>query len=87
MLYLCIYMTDMTSLIFVVLFHFILHLLSIVMVMINTKKIELINITESCLSNAFSVKNFCLPTELWLIHPILIWSRPSLYTQTMTKIL
>lgn len=31
--------------------------------MMNTKKVELINGTEGCLSNSFSVKNFCLPTE------------------------
>ena len=31
--------------------------------MINTKKVELINGTAGCLSNSFSVKNFCLPTE------------------------
>ena len=58
---LCIYMTDLTSFF---LFHFIFDLLSTSMVMINIAKIESINATE----------NFLTP-ELFLIYPILIWSR------------
>ena len=49
------------------------------MVIINIRKIRLINATESCVSNIFLVKNFCLPTELWLAHPIFIWSRTRVY--------
>ena len=56
------------------LFHFIFELLGIFMVMINIVKIELINATENCLLNIFSFGNF-LPTELFLICPILTWSR------------
>ena len=53
----------MISLISIVLFHFIFDLFSIFMVMINIKKIELINPTESCLSNIFSAESFSLPNE------------------------
>ena len=49
------------------------------MLMTNINKIELINATESCLSNISSVKNVCLPTKLWLIHPIFVWSTPRVY--------
>ena len=82
---LCIYMTDMKSLISIVLFHFIFNLLSIFMVMINIKKIELMNATESWSSNLFSVKNIFLPSKLWLIHSIFIWSRPSVYIKYIQK--
>ena len=50
-------MTDMTSLIFIDLFHLIFQFLSIFKVIISIKKIELINATESCLSNIFSVED------------------------------
>ena len=44
------------------------------MVIINIVKIKLTNATEYCLLNGVAVKLF-LPTELVLIHHILIWSR------------
>ena len=67
----------MTILISIVLFHFIFDLLTIFIVMTN--RIELINATEGCLLNIFSVKNICLPTKLSLIHYIFIWSRPRVH--------
>ena len=48
-----VYLTDMASFIFVVLFHFIIDLVGIFMIMINIKKIELSTVSESCLSNTF----------------------------------
>ena len=48
-----IYLTDMASFIFIVLFHFIIDLVGIFMIMINIKKIELSTVSESCLSNTF----------------------------------
>ena len=48
-----IYLTDMASFIFIVLFHFIIDLVGIFMMMINIKKIELSTVSESCLSNTF----------------------------------
>ena len=67
----------MISLISIVLFHLIFDLLTIFIVMTN--RIELINATEGCLSNIFSVKKICLPTKLSLIHYIFIWSRPRVH--------
>ena len=49
------------------------------MVMINIRKTELINATENCVANIFSVENFCLPNELLLIYLIFIWLRPRVY--------
>ena len=46
-----------TNFTFFVLFDLILKLLSIFMVMINIVKSELINGTENCLSNTYSVTN------------------------------
>ena len=43
--------------------------------MINIVKIESINATENCQLNIFSVRIIFLQTELFLIYPILIWSR------------
>ena len=71
--------TYMTSLISIAMFYFIFDLLSILMVMINIKKIELINATVSRLSNLVSLKYISLPTKLWLIHSIFVWSKPSVY--------
>ena len=51
-----------------------LGLLGIFMAMINIVRIELIGATEYCLLNSVSAR-FFLPTGLFLIHPILIWSR------------
>ena len=48
-----------------------LGLLGIFMAMINIVRIELIGATEYCLLNSVSARLF-LPTELFLIHPILI---------------
>ena len=59
---------------FFCLFHFIFELLSIFMGMITISKIELINATETCILNMFSIYNFLLPTELFLIQSIPIWS-------------
>ena len=47
--------------------------------MTNIRKIELINATENCVANIFSVENFCLPNELLLIYLILICLRPRVY--------
>ena len=57
------------------LLHFIFELLSIFMVMMNIVNIELINATENCQLNIFSVRNSFLPTELFLTYPIFMWSR------------
>ena len=65
-------MTDVTS---CFLLHFIFELLSIFMVMMNIVNIELINATEKCQLNIFSVRNSFLPTELFLIYSILMRSR------------
>ena len=65
-------MRDVTS---YFLLHFIFELLSIFMVMMNIVNIELINATENCQLNIFSVRNSFLPTELFLIYPIFMWSR------------
>ena len=46
------------------------------MAMTNIAKIQLINATENCLLDIFSVRNYSLPTELFFIHLILIWTRP-----------
>ena len=51
-----IYLTDMASFIFIVLFHFIIDLVGIFMMMINIKKIELSTVSESCLQILFSVE-------------------------------
>ena len=48
----------MTSLINVVLFHFIFYLLSISMVITNIKKTELISATESCLFKYFLCQEY-----------------------------
>ena len=48
-----VYLTDMASFIFVVLFHFIIDLVGIFMMMINIKKIELTTVSKGCLSNTF----------------------------------
>ena len=68
------FVTDMTGLTFFLLLHFTFELLGIFMVITNIVKIELINATENCLLNIFSVKIF-LPAQWFLINPILIWSR------------
>ena len=61
-----VYLTDMASFIFVVLFHFIIDLVGIFMMMINIKKIELTTVSKSCLSNTFfCLDGTCLPAELW----------------------
>ena len=65
-------MRDVTS---CFLLHFIFELLSIFMVMMNIVNIELINATEKCQLNIFSVRNSFLPTELFLTYPIFMWSR------------
>lgn len=57
------------------LFHLIFELLSIPMVMINIVKLKLINTTEICLLNIFSVRHFFLQNELLLIYSILMWPR------------
>ena len=67
-------MPDMRNVTSFHLFHFIFHLLGILLLMINIAKIELINGTNYCLRMSFSVRLF-LPIELVLIHYILIWSR------------
>ena len=67
----------MTIFISIVLFHFIFDLLTIFIVMKN--RVELINATEGCLSNIFSVKNICLPTKLNLVHYIFVCSRPRVH--------
>ena len=77
--------TYMTSLISIAMFRFIFDLLSILMVMINIKKIELINATVRRLSNLVSVKYIFLPTKLWLIHSIFVWSKPSFYVKYFKK--
>ena len=48
-------------------------LLGIFMIIVNIAKIELADATEHCLLNSVSVRLF-LPTELFCIPPILIWS-------------
>ena len=68
------------------LFHFIFELLSIFMVMINIVKIEFINATKNYLLHIFSVRIFLL-TELFLIHPIPIQSRPRGLDVTWTMML
>ena len=55
MLYSAHLLTDMTTHISNALFHFIFDFLIIFMVIMNIKKIELINATESCLSNTVSI--------------------------------
>ena len=70
-----VFRTNMRSFTSSFLFHFILELLSILMVMVNIRKAELINANENCLLNISSVGSSILPTELILIHHILIWSR------------
>ena len=69
------------------LFHFIFELLSVFMSMINIVKIELINANEHWLLNNFSIRNLFLSTELFLIHPIPIWSRSRGLDTKWTKIL
>ena len=49
-------------------------LLGVFMILINMTKIESINATENCLL-IYSVRNFFISIHLFLIHPILIWSR------------
>ena len=68
-------MTDMASLFSFVIFYFIIELLSIVVVMINTSKTEQIMLLENPCQIIFFVNIFCLANKLCLIHPILIWSR------------
>ena len=66
----------MTSLTYLFQFYFILELLSIFMVMINLYhgKFIMVMVHGKCLLNVSSVR-FFLPRELFLIYPILIWSR------------
>ena len=52
------FVTDMTGLTFFLLLHFIFELLGIFMVITNIVKIELINATENCPLNIFSVRIF-----------------------------
>ena len=72
-------MTGIASLFSIVLFHFILYLLSISMAMTNLKKIELNNATEICLLSIFSIKNICFPTKLWFTLSIFNWFKPRVY--------
>ena len=55
------------------------------MVMLNIAKITLIKATEYCLLKRFSFRVF-LPAELFIIYPILIWSRLRSLVITWTKI-
>ena len=71
-----IYITNMTSLTSLILFHVIIELPRIFMAMINMFKIKLINATDNCLPNIFSVKNFVYQPNYLFTYPILIWSRP-----------
>lgn len=71
----CIFMTDMTSRTSFFLFHLVFELLDIFRVMVDIVKIQLVSANENCMLNIFFSIRFFLSTELFVIYPILIWSR------------